>query len=220
MDISNLIKKINNLPESLLSQSGKILYSSVETLKKGDIYFLGYNPGGEIDYPVKRDLQELPHRVINAYLDEEWVNRIKKYPNGEHPLQINCSYLIRALGYEPREVFCTNLIFVRSRSQELNNYNLWSDICWDVHREFIKIVDPKYFIVFGNSNISPFRYIKEKYSLSISDSIFSGHGNWYCYSCFGSIEGKERLLIGLPHLSRYYVRYHDDVIRWIKSKFR
>lgn len=202
MDINELINRVKIHLQPILNESGSLVYSSVDTISKGDMYTLGLNPGGEVDIPIIKTLLELPLKKRNAYIDETWGNRKNpSYQPGQHPLQRNFTGLIRAIGYDPSVIFSTNLIFTRSRGQYGSYYSKRADICWKVHQEFISIIDPKYFIVFGNSKISPFQYIKGKYSLRITDSIESGHGNWKCFSCVGLIEGKERLLIGIPHLS-------------------
>lgn len=220
MDINGLISNIKQHLEPILDESGSIVFSSMNTIKKGDLYTLGLNPGGEADIPIRRILAELPYKKNNSYIDEAWANRKNPaYAIGQHPLQSNFASLIRAIGYDPSDIFSSNLIFTRSRGQYGSQYSTRADICWKAHEEFIKIIDPKYFIVFGNSSISPFRYIKDRYLLDVNDSIDSGHGKWKCYSCNGIIAEKERVLIGIPHLSRYYIGNHPDVIQWINSKF-
>jgi len=219
MDIHQFINHIKLIIGPILQESGKVVYSSVDTIRPGDIYVLGLNPGGEIFVPIIEDLKQLPDRYTNAYLDEAWGNRLNpNYAKGNHPLQKNVTDLIQNIGYDPREVFCSNLIFTRSRQAKDSLYKSRAHICWEVHKEFIRIIDPKCFIVFGNSKLSPFQYINDRYSLRETGSINSGHGNWQCFSCSGIIEGKERVLIGLPHLSRYYVNRHEDVLQWIISK--
>jgi len=220
-NIPKLIDKITIHLKSLIDESGSIVFSSVNTITKGDLYTLGLNPGGETFIPITRILAELPLKKRNAYIDEIWNNRkSKNYEKGQHPLQRNYTGLIRSIGYDPSMVFSSNLIFTRSRGQDGSQYPVRADICWKVHQEFIKIVNPKYFIVFGNSEVSPFQYIKDRYDLQISDSIDSGHGDWKCYASFGEIEGKERIVIGVPHLSRYWIIYHNDVISWIRLKIK
>ena len=219
MNIIEIINRIQVQLKPILNESGSVVFSSVETIKKGDIYTIGLNPGGEVDITINETLKDLPTKKRNAYLDERWGNRKNSnYEPGKHPLQHNFAGLLRALGYDPRDVFSSNLIFTRSRRQYGAYYPERADVCWKAHQEFIKIIDPKYFIVFGNSRISPFHYIKNKYSLKISDSTESGHGKWKCFACTGEIEGKERILIGVPHLSRYYIANHEQVIDWITSK--
>jgi hypothetical protein len=219
MIVNALIEEIENYLKPLLNESGSIVFSSVDTIKKGDLYTLGLNPGGETFIPINKTLSELPHKKHNSYLDEIWGNRRNPaYIKGQHPLQRNYTGLIRAIGYNPSDIFSSNLIFTRSRGQYTAQFSTRVDTCWNVHKEFIKIVDPKCFIVFGNSKISPYQYIKNKYPLKNEDSLESGHGGWKCHSCSGVIEGKERILIGVPHLSRYYITHHENVIYWIKSK--
>ena len=45
----------------------------------------------------------------------------------------------------------------------------------------------------------------------------SGHGDWNCEFSEGFLNGKKRKLIKIPHLSRYKINAHNDVINWIKS---
>lgn len=207
--------------EVILDEPGSILYSSFSTIKKGDIYTMGLNPGGDGGDLLSDSIDKLPFQTSNAYLDETWSRGINgTYPKGQHPLQKNLVGLLSYLGYDARDVFSTNLIFTKSRGEDGAYYPERAHICWKVHQEFINIVDPRCFIVFGNSEISPFSYMKAKYNLEISESINSGHGNWSCHSCVGLIEGKKRVLIGVPHLSRYCIVNHKDVMDWIKSKIQ
>ena len=215
------IYEIQKHLEVILDEPGSILYSSINTLNKGDIYTMGLNPGGDGGDPLSDAFDIMPFQTSNAYLDETWSRGIKgTYPKGQHPLQKNMTGLLSHLGYDAAEVFSTNLIFTKSRGEDGAYYPERAHICWKVHQEFINIVDPMCFIVFGNSEISPFSYMKTKYNLEINDSISSGHGNWLCHSCTGIIEGKNRVLIGVPHLSRYCITYHVDVMNWIKSKIQ
>ena len=45
--MNELIQEIKHtlVSSELCNQSGALIYSSIKTLKKGDIYFLGLNPG-------------------------------------------------------------------------------------------------------------------------------------------------------------------------------
>lgn len=221
MEIEALITKIEEHLSPLLDESGSILYSSVDTIKKGDLYVLGLNPGGddtEINIPLQNTIADLRNKKTNSYLDEDWSNG-RKYAIGQHPLQVNVTGLISSLGYDPGDVFCSNLIFTRSKSQKDCKYSERAKTCWKVHEEFLKIVDPKCLIVFGISIISPFEYLKKICPLIEVDNYESGHPSWKCYCYKGQIAGKNRLLIGVPHLSRYYIIKRKDVIDWIKSKF-
>lgn len=219
MNLTDLKQSLEKVLSSILDKSGSIVFSSASSITKGNLYTLGLNPGGEADISIKKILDDLPFKNSNAYLDESWGNRRnQQYQIGEHPLQKNYLGLVEALGFNARSVFSSNLIFTRSRNQKGANYPYHANICWPVHKKFIRIVDPDHLLVFGNSKISPYQYIKSKYSLELKDYKDSGHGSWRCYYCSGEIEGRRRSLIGIPHLSRYYITYHEDVIDWIKSK--
>ena len=64
--------------KDLLNKSGGILYSSHKTIKPGDIYFLGYNPGGSGECVTKsRTALTMPsiQNEDNNYLDEDWENK-------------------------------------------------------------------------------------------------------------------------------------------------
>ncbi len=58
----------------LLEQPGSILYSSHESLKPGDVYLLGCNPGGFGGNPLKSSINSMLSNKTNAYLDEKWEN--------------------------------------------------------------------------------------------------------------------------------------------------
>ena len=56
-------------------ESGVVLYSSPKTLKPGEVYLLGLNPGPASDCDdrdIEAHLNKLPSTDINSYLDAEW----------------------------------------------------------------------------------------------------------------------------------------------------
>lgn len=220
MNPEHLQNKLKGLLAPVLNESGAILFSSIETLKKGTLYTMGLNPGGSAEIKLSQIINELPTKMKNSYLEERWENDHTVYHVGQHPLQKNMTGMLRTMGFDPCDVFSTNLIFTRSRNSNGANYTENADLCWPAHKEFIKIVNPEVFLVFGNSVVSPYRYILNHYKLRKLDEMKSGHGNgsseWMCYAAKGDIEGRERLLIGLPHLSRYWVIKHEEVIKWMK----
>lgn len=58
----------------LLEHPGSMLYSSHETLKPGNVYLLGFNPGGAGGNPLKLSIDSMLSNKHNAYLDESWEN--------------------------------------------------------------------------------------------------------------------------------------------------
>jgi len=211
---SGFIKEIKESLSRIINESGTIVYSSVNSICKGDLYIMGLNPGGGTGDTVGQTLDHLPEKSTNSYRDERW----NPFEIGKHPLQKNYAFLMQHLNTGGEEVFSTNLIFTRSRSADGANYPISAEKCWHAHKLFIKIVDPMCFLVFGNSSISPYDFIKNKYQLKECGDTDSGHGNWKIKSSRGIIEGKERLLIGLPHLSRYHICYQPEAMKWITDK--
>jgi hypothetical protein len=56
-DIKIFAEKAKRHLGPLLDQSGQVLYSSVATLKKGSLYILGLNPGGNPEsFQTKKEM--------------------------------------------------------------------------------------------------------------------------------------------------------------------
>ena len=65
---------------------------------------------------------------------------------------------------------------------------------------------------------SPFEYIKSKMSnIEANDFFPSGHSDWNCEYVSGFLDKKKRTLIKIPHLSRYDITTHKEVLEWIKE---
>ena len=68
MTTQKLIDKITKQIDQILNESGLIVFSSVDTLVKGDIYTLGLNPGGEAKIPIIKTILEFPPDIIMLIL--------------------------------------------------------------------------------------------------------------------------------------------------------
>lgn len=213
----------NDLPkiakESLsdvLSKSGSILYSSHETLKAGDVYLLGFNPGGIGGHPVEQSINSMLKNTTNAYIDESWENQNGVWANGEAPLQKRVRWILKIIGLKTEDVCASNLIFLQSRTAKDVSYSL-AEKCWPVHAAILSLVKPKLIIVFGNSVISPYRYLHTL--LGGKEEFFpSGHGNWSIKGFSCQINGRQVYVVGLPHLSRYSPIGKDKVVEWLSKK--
>ena len=73
----NLISLGKETLPLILEKQGELIYSSHETLKKGDIYLLGLNPGGEGFTTINKHLEGLLDKTTNSYLDESWKTRLQ-----------------------------------------------------------------------------------------------------------------------------------------------
>lgn len=209
----------DNLQE-YLNFSGSILYSSHDTLKKGDIYLLGFNPGGESDGKDNKlgyDIDNMLSYEGNAYF-EDWGNGA-----GCSPLQQRLSWIFDKLDndlYKLKNICASNLIFLRSRSIEelkkcCDGKSWWevADDCWRVHGGILGIVKPKLIITFGNGSVSQYRYIYDRYNGGKEELLESGHGSWKIRSFSTQLLERKVTIVGFPHLSRYAPNTKDESIK-------
>ena len=200
------------------SDPGAAIYSGDETLKKGKYLFFGLNPGG-----VAKEMETVQQHFFrktdrfNEYCDGEWAPGGNKKPRGGAILQRRAQYLFGSLVGNPRHVCAANLVFVRSRNVRglSEGFHNLANQCWPFHRKLFEIVDPEAVLLMGNES---FEFILSKIS-NPSNITFvpSGHGDWMCKAVTGTLEGKKRHVICLPHLSYYAINHHPDVVAWIKS---
>lgn len=207
----------------LYNRNGEGLYSSHETLKEGDVYLLGLNPGGSGHTLLGDFMSKTLTRTENSYLDEAWVNgQSSKYAKGSAPLQKRIQSLLEGLDQNVADVCASNLIFTTSKSSNDDSYNFgFAGTFWPFHQAVIEIVQPKLILSFGNSRLhSPFGFLKSLYCEDLEKSNFeeidSGHGKWKCYGFKADINGRSTAIIGLPHLS-YYSPNKEPVLKWIKE---
>lgn len=217
-NVHKLVDFANGQLAPILGVSGNVLYSAAQTLRPGKIYLLGLNPGGDpekIRQTVGESLRMLDGRTRNAYLDEEWRWRGKLVPKGESPLQKRINWLLTSLGSRVENVCASNLIFIRSASDSGCGFPGMADLCWPVHQEIMSMVKPKLILCFGNSRISPYSYVRNKISISKETTFPSGHGRWKCRAFQSSVGAK---VVGLPHLSRYSISSHPEVLDYISDE--
>jgi hypothetical protein len=198
---------------------GSILYSGNETIRKGKFYFLGANPGGHSDqkfgmYPDTVENQLLRKNTssdFNEYFDARWQirGRTPSAP-GKALLQRRIKFFFEQINVDLRQVLSTNLVFVRSPTQEEFNldWNESAEKCWTVHEILLSVVCPQIIIAYG-SEASEF--IKKKMIISRNEYFEVASLNETKY--FSSTEGELKInnnmmkikLISMPHLSRYKI---------------
>jgi hypothetical protein len=212
-NVAAVVQKAEESLGTILDESGTILYSSCATLKPGKYYFLGLNPGGtDADTnTIRKSLGNLGAFTDCAYLDEDWGGDSRSYSKGCHPLQKNFKGLFEALGENSRAVCATNLIFSRSIGEKGAGGTERAKLCWPVHEAILEIVSPVAIITFGRQ---PFNFIIDELSGTAPNDFPAGHGKWtWRYSILKT--GVK--LIGLPHLSRYALTSHPDVLHQIRG---
>lgn len=206
----------------ILNKDGEMLYSSHETIKKGDVYLMGLNPGGEGLNSIASHIDKMLTKTTNSYLDEEWENGGGRWPKGQAPLQLRIQWVLGQLELVPAEVCASNLIFQTSRNADGVSFGL-AGICWPVHEAIIDIVRPKLLLTFGNgAGSSPYAFLKEMFfsgdQEKDQDRIEFGHGTAQCKAFQTSINGLSLCVAGIPHMSRFNPIGKHHVVEWLRSK--
>lgn len=218
MNIINILKSTIN--KEMQNEEGRVIYSNLDTFAKGNIYFLGLNPGGELNKSgsmiISEDLDFLlnhPTRYsVNAYYDEKWgkdgkewsqpqiriINFFKSLPKS---LNLKCNDENR-FKQQFKKIFCSNFVFKRSKNSKGVSK---SEICWNSQKFIIDdIVKPCVIITFSKLCYNEFlaKFIKLKeisiYSFNRNDKN-KRRMNEPKLSCD---EYKNKLLVYIPHFSR------------------
>jgi hypothetical protein len=127
---------------------------------------------------------------------------------------LRIKWLLENLGLVPQGVAASNLIFPRSRDAASSRFFELSKICWPVDADILDIVRPQPVIVYGNSGLSPYKFLFDKFEADSEECEPSGHGAWLCRSFI--VPGRFRV-VGVPHMSRYKISAHDSVVNWVKE---
>jgi hypothetical protein len=201
-NVDAVVQKAKKSLKNILDESGRILYSSCETLKPGKYYFLGFNPGEgeENTETIQESLDHLRLFKENAFCDEkklgiaDWSGAKRTFTPGQHPYQMAFKFLFNKLGvHDPRTICASNLIFKRSRDEKSAGYSDLVEVCWQVHKTILEIVQPEAIITFGKK---PFEFVLqqcggEPYQCPTPQEKFR---NWQY-----SILADGKILIGLRH---------------------
>jgi len=201
----------------LADQPGALLYSGIKTLKPGPVYLLGYNPGGDpkvVAGNIRSAMVNEDTAHWNEYMCGDWSTPKRKYPPGGAPLQQRVRILLEALELRVRDVCASNLIFVRSSAEgQLVGARDLAEACWPVHCAILDIVRPGTIICYSAKT---WNFLRAKATATTETrSKPAGHGNWHCMQLGMTINGRDTKLIYVPHLSRYAIDQHPDVLDWI-----
>jgi hypothetical protein len=204
-------------------RSGKLLYSDLATLSPGELYVLGYNPGGDPKaepISVAEEHANLAGRPKgwNEYLHGVWLRDGREQLAGSMPMQKRTCYLLRSLGLDVRSVCASNLIFVRSKDiNTLRDRKKLAEECWPIHQLIFDIVRPKAILCIGGNEASKFLHSRAN-KLSNIEPFPSGHGDWKCSATTGQIGSSRMSIVRIPHLSRYAIDRYPEVVHWVRKK--
>jgi hypothetical protein len=109
------------------------------------------------------------------------------------------------------------LIFVRSKSgAHLSEALHIAEKCWPVHQYILGVVKPACVLCFDRR---VWDFVAGKGTLiTPPEPKLAGHANWTCMYARLRLDKRELGLLVVPHLSRYAVDRHPDVLDWIRSK--
>lgn len=189
---------------------GEVFYSKVQPCSA---YILGHNPGmGGFTGTIAEHLKQSIDRPDNAYLDESWG----RHAPGAHPLQRNIKRIFDAIGMELRDVPASNLIFATSKDSGGVDYGL-ADVCWSIHLQAMKIIQPRFLLVFGNGEeATPWSYIRSHYPGKEHREPINA--NAYLKLLDTRIEGRKIRVIAVPHLS--YPMYVNQTVEFVRNRSR
>ena len=213
---SGLFEKL--IEAQIIDEPGAVIYSGDETLRPGKYLFFGLNPGGTKDEDETiRQHFTLRASNHNEYVDGVWSPGGYSREKGMAPLQKRIQFLFASLCQNARNICAGNLVFLRSRNIESldGQFNFLANKCWPTNQRLIEVVNPDLVLVMGNDS---YQFLRTKLENQFDESEFpSGHGDWVCRSVSGTLVGKRRQIVCIPHLSRYNIKTHPEVISWIKS---
>lgn len=141
--------------DALLQTPGDVLGSGWDTIAPGKVYVLGFNPGGLVDShekSVAHSLESTSNTSYSIYCDERWPRDGKNEPGAHHHQWRVREYLARLGEPDARRVACSNILFAKSPQADKTEHfdHNWFDICWDVHRSLLAIVQPRFILCLGN----------------------------------------------------------------------
>lgn len=197
--------------QGLTQAPGAVLYSSVDTLRPGQFYFMGLNPGGGTENTsTLADNIAAARRGNNAYIDERWSPGGRLKPAGQAVLQKRMKSVADLLGVDLRRVPASNLAFTRSRRVgEHLGFDEAVRLCAPVHRIFLDAIRPTFLFTFGN-----IEHFKAGFELSAIESIDALHQSWKAYRGTAKLGDMTFQFGNVPHLSVWGGDRKISVLKW------
>jgi hypothetical protein len=193
----------------MLSLSGGVLYSGIETLKPGPVYLLGLNPGGTGGATLKASLDN-SRRGHNAYLDEKWYPGGRERPMGQATLQRRVQHLCRMMGKDTREVPASNLAFTQSvRVDTHDDFPAAVQASMPVHKLFLEAIQPAFLMTFGALN-----YFASVVSLEKVETRPAEFRTWRAHRGYATIAGRRLAFGNVPHMSPWPSDKREHILAW------
>lgn len=194
---------LDAIPAPLLSQSGKVFYTGRGAFSgPNKLYILGLNPGGDPEAQaaetIGASLQQfrLGPAWWSDYADESWCGAAP----GTWGMQPRVLHMLGSLGLDPRSVPASNVLFVRSSTEETlqGEKGLLLRDCWPVHRKVIDALSIGVLLCFGNT---AGRWVREELRASeFVDGYQESNGRKWSSVAHRAADG--RTVITLTHPGR------------------
>jgi len=210
-----------SLPEKVLGYPGRFMYNPLATLRQGDFYLLGINPGGN---PLT---ENTPLRdEIRGWLG--WDKSASAFDQfGDTPYKNTLNALCLEVGVELRALCASNLYFVRALDQNslmsgknsaLSKLGMSSSgkEFWPVHKAVIDIVCPKYVFVIGSGIFNSVLQLLNSIGAPLALTKEIPCGKYVC----SVAERKDKSLkaIALPHPSARGLKLGDYPMKQIAEE--
>ena len=220
-----IVKRLEETSSTLAGDLKKCKYSvfytnPLKTLRAGDLYFLGLNPGGDSSKEYDDESspgysEEEKRKNWCEYTDAIWQENGKK-TNLQRRVPEVLGFILGELDEKQviKDVFSTNMYFFRSpKGGVLESYGEGGD-CLKYHKTFLEIVKPKIIICCGNGeDLSAYsilrrRAVEENLCIAISSEEKKRTYNkvfflkWF-FLAETSWGRSKTLVLGIPHLSRF-----------------
>ena len=198
----------------LLQRSGGVLNSAEASLRKGPIYFMGLNPGGEsADEEAGNSLTIAESLALSRLgcngFDQDWSTDRKTYAPGRSLMQQRFKYVCGRLGLIYSEVCATNFVFTRSR--DIKSHQSFGDdliASLKVHDILLNVVKPEFLWIQGNPGTvglkAELEWRKEG----------SGYSNWAIGRGTAELCGKRYQVCHTPHLVFWDPKANVDAFEW------
>ncbi|WP_295322027.1 hypothetical protein [uncultured Sphingopyxis sp.] len=154
----NPLELLDLVEEGIRHRSGAVFYSGRAAFSRpSPLYVLGLNPGGsptkQADETIQRDINSYsdPSKEYwSRYADESWRGRAP----GTYGMQPRVLHLLSSLGFDPRTVPASNVVFVRTpREASLEGEKLaLLEACWPVHHAVIQHLRINTLLCFGGTS--------------------------------------------------------------------
>lgn len=168
---SKIISLLATSPMKIGDLPGEVFSTGSSAISPGDLYVAGLNPGFGTAYrKVRSHVEDWSLEHYSAYLDQCWNERCWnedcygkqeksscKCKRGTNAHQKAVQQMIHRArpGLDPRNVFATNAVFVKSDSaatfRKETGFTMFQafESCWPVHQLFLSIVQPRVILSLG-----------------------------------------------------------------------